>query len=70
MIIGSLYSSGIVHIATEVRRRDGSTRYEPACGSMRSGAVALQGIREGTLEDVTCTRCQGTAQHALSRFRQ
>ena len=68
MIIGTMYSSGIVHIGREVRRRDGSTRYEAACGSMRIAAGTLQVIREGTLEDVTCTRCHVKAQHYPSRF--
>ena len=70
MVIGTMYSSGIVHMAREVRRRDGSTRYEPACGSMRSGAGALKVIREGTLDDVTCKQCQGKAQHYPSHCPQ
>ena len=62
MIIGTMYSSGIcIWQGGQTPRRLHAVR---AClWKHRSAAVTLQVIREGTLDDVTCKRCQVKAQH-------
>ena len=63
MILGSMHTSTLIHIARHIKTVDNYKLYAPLCRGVSRRTVAYLGIVEAqTLEDVTCKQCQAKAK--------